>query len=583
VFATDVKVLDVATKELLKSVSVRGEGVQSIINSQIDELSKAIARGVGLSERRVAASATQIASVTTSSMEAYDAFLRGREQYEKGYWMDALPSLQQAVSLDSTFAMAYLYLGRSFAFRSNTRAANECYRKAKAYAANASEKERLYIDASYASVIDRNPGKRIEILKIMEQRYPKEKQVYADLGRYYVGQGMHKEALDVYSKALALDPHYGTVLNLMAYAYANAGDYRMAIEYLSRYAAESPGEPDPLDALGDMYFYLGDMEAAMAKYKEAIAIRPEFFSSYKIAYICGLQEEYPAAVEWVDFFQKHSPPAISMGGGRAWKSGYCWMMGERRQASLLLDEAQRVWGSMENRYFVALLDSFRAWQLLERGQPDLGLKLQEQSAAVLVEVSPSEKADFVADLELYRGLVALQKGEVGIAKKQVAAMEAQMPHVSPMYEKQARYEYTLFHGEVLLAEGKADSAISVARQAFASRPQNWGGASMAVYSMLAFYSLVRDVVARAYIRTGRIPEAIAEYERLTTFDARKEDRRFISPEYHYSLAKLYEQTGQKEKAIGKYEHFLRIWKNADGDIPELKGAKARLMRLKSKK
>ena len=36
-FATDVKVLDVDTKYLLKSASAKGDGVQSILNTQIDE------------------------------------------------------------------------------------------------------------------------------------------------------------------------------------------------------------------------------------------------------------------------------------------------------------------------------------------------------------------------------------------------------------------------------------------------------------------------------------------------------------------------------------------------------------------
>ena len=50
---TDVKVLDVETKELLKTAVARGEGVQSILDKQIDELSKEIARGVGLSQRKI--------------------------------------------------------------------------------------------------------------------------------------------------------------------------------------------------------------------------------------------------------------------------------------------------------------------------------------------------------------------------------------------------------------------------------------------------------------------------------------------------------------------------------------------------
>jgi serine/threonine protein kinase len=53
IFATDVKVLDVETKRLLKSASSRGEGVDSILQTQIDELSKEISEGVGIAKQEI--------------------------------------------------------------------------------------------------------------------------------------------------------------------------------------------------------------------------------------------------------------------------------------------------------------------------------------------------------------------------------------------------------------------------------------------------------------------------------------------------------------------------------------------------
>ncbi len=580
VFATDVKLLDVDTKELLISASARGSGVQSILNNQIDALSKEIAHGVGLSQKRTVDLTQKIASVTTNSMEAYNAYLRGREQYEKGYWLYALPSLEQAVKLDSAFAMAYLYLGRAHATRAHTEAAHENYEKAMALAARASEKERLYIEATYASVIERNPDKRFEILKIMEERYPKEKQVHADLGQYFIGRGMYKEGFVAYNKALMLDPNYGTVLERIAYAYAELENYTTALEYLRKYAASHPDEPKPLASMGDMYFYMGDMESALAMYNRALAIQPESFSSFKIALIYGLQEDYPTAIKWVDYFLSHSPPAIVMGGARAFKAIYHGMMGERHRAVLFIDEAQQMWESMGNLYFSGLMDWLRAWVLLSDGRLVPGLEVMERSYTQLIEENPSAKAYYMAELELYRGLVAIREGEIQIARRHLTAMESHLTHIPRIYEKQVLYEYTLFHGSVLLAEGQPDSAIAVVNQAVAARPYNLGAGVLGVYSNISFYPPLRDVVARAYIQKDQINNAILEYERLTTFDLSKEDRRFISPEYHYELAKLYEQTGQKEKAIERYEKFLDIWKNADPDIPELIDAKTHLAKLK---
>ena len=91
--------------------------------------------------------------------------------------------------------------------------------------------------------------------------------------------------------------------------------------------------------------------------------------------------------------------------------------------------------------------------------------------------------------------------------------------------------------------------------------------------------LYRFLEAQAYIKSGKLEQAIAEYERLTTFDPDSKDRRLINPRYHYRLAKLYEEKGLKAKALERYEKFLDLWKDADEDWPQLHDARARLASL----
>ena len=47
----------------------------------------------------------------------------------------------------------------------------------------------------------------------------------------------------------------------------------------------------------------------------------------------------------------------------------------------------------------------------------------------------------------------------------------------------------------------------------------------------------------------------------------------------YMLGKIYEQPGQKEKAIENYRRFLDLWKDADPGLPEVPDAKAGLATL----
>jgi hypothetical protein len=64
------------------------------------------------------------------------------------------------------------------------------------------------------------------------------------------------------------------------------------------------------------------------------------------------------------------------------------------------------------------------------------------------------------------------------------------------------------------------------------------------------------------------------------FDPERPERFFISPRYHFRLAKLYQQNGQSEKAIRQFEIFLELWKDADPRIIEAIDAGKRLPELK---
>ena len=88
-FATDVKVLDVASKQILRTASAKGDGISSVLKTQIDEISRTISRGLGPVSAKIELAPPKIADLTTSSMEAYNYFLRGRDDYEKFYYADA--------------------------------------------------------------------------------------------------------------------------------------------------------------------------------------------------------------------------------------------------------------------------------------------------------------------------------------------------------------------------------------------------------------------------------------------------------------------------------------------------------------
>lgn len=149
-FVTDVKVLDVETKRILKSANSRGNGEESIIQSQIDELGREISQGIGFSKGKIERAQMRIVDVTTNSLDAYYYFVRGKECNSNQNYKDGRKFLEKAVELDPRFAMAYLKLGDSLWGLGDSKATIEAYKKAKNFSVKATEKERLHIDGIYA-------------------------------------------------------------------------------------------------------------------------------------------------------------------------------------------------------------------------------------------------------------------------------------------------------------------------------------------------------------------------------------------------------------------------------------------------
>ena len=145
--------------------------------------------------------------------------------------------------------------------------------------------------------------KQLRVLRELTAKYPQEKYAHVDLGRFFEDQGRARESVDAYDKAIALDPNFGFALNQAAYGYMRLGEMETAIEYFGRYAAVNPGLPNPLDSMAEAYMRMGKLDEAAAKYKEALAIKPDFYSTCgPLSYVFALKEDYPEALRWAGQF-----------------------------------------------------------------------------------------------------------------------------------------------------------------------------------------------------------------------------------------------------------------------------------------
>ncbi len=580
-FATDAKVLDVESKSLLKSAAAKGQGVDSILRTQIDELSRQISTGVGVLNGSTRARGLPIAEVTTSSMEAYDLFLKGREYYEKLYNDEAVKYLSKAVELDPDFAVAHYYLARTYNRLREIKAERDAYEKAKALSEKATEKERLYIDAAYARALEQDETKRFRILEQITEEYPDEKMAHHFLAAHHRARGRLYQAIEEYKKVLELDPNFGWAMNELAYMYADVEDFDKATDYLRRYASVSPGDANPLDSMGEIYFRMGDFDGAIGKYREALNLKPDFYYAYwEIGYVHALSEDYQEALRWIDRFIDRSPSQGTKESGLLWRCFYRYWCGDYERA---LDEAQNVVRAAEeagSKLWKVEADHIRGWIHYDRGEIDISREYFE-ACAEAVETEPEEYVPVATSYSMgvveetnrltagygfALALIDLREGKIDSAR-------VRLEEIRPVL----RGHYDLLHAEILLAEGALDKAITVCEK---SRP--WKIPYMSDRDRMLAYNLpgLKDVLARVFVEKGEIDHAIAEYQRLLKTGGDSRTRQMIHPLYHYRLAALYDRLGESGKAAAHYERFLDLWQHADPEIEEIAAARQSLARLR---
>ena len=576
-FATDVQVLDVSNKHILKSASARGEGVASILKSQIDEISRTIRRGIALSVLKIEAPGRKIIDLTTNSMAAYGFYLKARQAHENFFYTDAREYAEKAVALDPTFALAYYVLARAAGSLLDDPAANNALEKAKVYSTRATERERLFIEAKYAGSIERDPAKEIRLLKDLVDKYPEDKEAHYELGLSFFSSDRNAEAIGELEKAIAIDPRYGLAVNQRGYACARTGDFAKAVRLFERYAELNPGLPNPVDSIAEMNLFMGNLDEAAAKYQEALAIKPDFFNAYPgLAYVYALKEDYGEAGRWLEEYPKKAPAQWANLDAPYIKGIHDHLLGrlDRSLTGFLFNRSQAE--KYEYPSGVAYIDWTMGFLYADRGEFDESLAAFRRSMDFGIKDDPSRRANYAADYSFSLGWIELKQGHLEAVKTHLTELENVLPGLDPADRTEMTFYYSLLSAEAALAEDSVEKAISLGEKIVFGMLPSVNSGSMGRYNI----PFLKDVLARAYWKNGDLDQAIAEYERLTTIDPKNKLRMLIHPLYHYRFGRVLEEKGDKNRARLEYGKFLKYWADADPRFVELKDVKKRLAGLK---
>jgi len=574
VFATEVKVFDVETKELIKSANSQGEGIDSIINTQIAELSREIALGVGIAREELASADLNVSEFTTTSMDAYNYFIKGREDFYNQYSKDAIIRLEKAVELDPNFAMAHLYLGYTYNLLRDEKKGKDSFEKAKALSDTVTEKEKLMIDSHFAE----SSEKWLEILNTIVAKYPRDKWAHLELSKYYRKRDMYSEVKKHAEIVLALDPSWGDAYEELAFAYANTGDDEKALEYLQKGSAVIPGDPNMNLSTGHFYVKMGKIDEAIRKFKDALDIKPDFNIENYMAYAYAMKEDYAETFKWIAKFITNVPSEGKKAHGYVIKGFYHHWLGNSKQAIEDMQKACDLFQEFTGRRYRTseyLMGIFN----YERGELDLSRDQYQSWYDGYMELLPQAAQDqrSYTSFFLHSGLgrIELKQDNIDSARSHLKEMEALMPNIS---SPQKLHGYNRLLGEVLLAEKSYDIAVSALKTVTQMKmPWLWLTQSIISYNL----DITKALIAQAYKEKGDLDKAIEIYERLTDPNAENREGRLIYPKNYYYLALCYEMKGSKAKAIRLYEKFLTLWHSADPGTTEVQDARSRLASLQA--
>lgn len=213
--------------------------------------------------------------VTTTSKDALNFFLSGRDKFENLETVPAASFFDKAIEKDPSFALAYLYRAQSGGgfkvFRQNLD-------KAVSLAGKASDGEKLRILFVQAQA-DGEGQKEKEYLDQLLTSYPNDKRVEELAGEYYYTINDFQKALDHFKRASDIDKNFAPVYNMLGYCQSALNNFPEAEKAFQTYISLVPENPNPYDSYAELLLKMGKYDESIIQYNKALEKEPLFTTS----------------------------------------------------------------------------------------------------------------------------------------------------------------------------------------------------------------------------------------------------------------------------------------------------------------
>ena len=493
----------------------------------VDRLSARLRERVGESLRTIRAN-PPLEQVTTGSLDALQKYTRALQVSKQGDVTREVELLQEAVAVDTAFAMAYrrlaVALGNARAGRAR---ANAAASKAYKHRDRLTELERYLAVAYYHSIVDVDRDK----------------------------------VISAYRSALEINHDNHHALNNLAVALGRRRQWEEAEELAVRAVAVDDEPPHYINAIG--------AKVALGKFEEAKALLQRYAEAWSSDHpsVTSLQAVLASAQRDFEASRDHLERLRETQRGLVWQSRADFGLFAVAQAQGKLNDAEshiRDYMEVSERRGLAAAYVTGAAELglldvRYREAPAEGLRKIEQAVEryPLSEMAAADRP-YLALASVYA--IADRPGR---AKELLAEYEAEVDEAVTR-NSASRYEALAY---VALAEGRIDEALDDFRE----RYDRSGCPTCALFHLAGTYELA-----------GESDSALAIYERavLTPGLYRIYDEYATIAQTYRRLGQLYEGRGEREKAVEYYDRFVNLWTDADPELqPVVRDVRARIAQL----
>jgi serine/threonine protein kinase/tetratricopeptide (TPR) repeat protein len=429
--------------------------------------------------------------------------------------LQAVAMLDRATQLDPNFADAWYFLGVAHSRLGETERQRDDLKRAFALRNRASDLEKRRIEAGYFLLVTGEVYKATEALRAWNSAEPNKFPPHNLLGSTYMAFGLLQKAVEEFRVALTLAPDVPVSHFKLGAALRVAGQYEQAAAVMRR--------------AQDRKFEGWDLHAEL----------------YQLALLqsdaAGLERE----LAWMEQ-NAADPLVVSMQAKIDALAGRVRRARQRTQHAVTIALES---GLKESA--AAMLSTQATWETL-LGEP---INARESVAAMM------KLADSKTQLAKAAHILALN-GQ-GVEATQIMD---RLVRDNPSDTLLQAVDVPVVLAAWQMGNGKADQALRTLEPV---KPYEFG-----TYAGL----LPNYVRARAYLQLGRSGEAIAEFQSVV-------DHRGVEPMAttwamaQLGLARAYVVQGDVTKGKPAYQSFLRLWSDADPDIPVLVRAKAEYAKL----